>query len=123
MSSAWIPAVGQPIGHVTINGKRYPVAPDNAYYRALQTVFNERLGGIVGKSITQIDATAQGASSVVTVNAAALNALIVESTANAAALNAAIASLVAAGAPGAGAIPPVDPTPVFPPVDPGTDIP
>ena len=121
--SAWIPAAGQPIGHVSIGGQRYPVAVDNAYYRALQTVFNERLGGIVGKSITQIDATAQGASSVVSVNAAALHALIDEATVNAAALNAAIASLVAAGAPGAGSIPPVDPTPVFPPVDPGTDIP
>lgn len=123
MSSAWIPAFGQPIGYVTINGTRYPATVDSAWFRAFNTSFNERLGGITGKSITQIDATAQGASSVVTVNAAALNALIVESTANAAALNAAIASLVAAGAPGAGAIPPVDPTPVFPPVDPGTDIP
>ena len=121
--SAWLPAAGQPIGYVTINGQRYPATVDSTYYRAFQTAFNERLAGIVGKSITQIDATAQGASSVVTVNAAALQALINEATVNAAALNAAIASLVAAGAPGAGAIPPVDPAPEFPPVDPGTDIP
>ena len=121
--SDWIPTVGQPIGHVEIDGKRYPVKTDAVWYRAFNAAFNQRLGGIGGKSVTAVDATAQGASGVVVANAAALEAAIASLQANAASMAAAIASIQAGGLPGAGAIPPADPGTSIPPVDPGDEIP
>lgn len=121
--SDWIPAAGQPIGHVRINGQRLPVELDATWFRAFNTAFNQRLGGIGGKSVTAVDATAQGASGVVVANAASLEAAIASLQANAAATAASIASIQAAGLPGAGDIPPTDPGTTIPPVDPGGDIP
>lgn len=121
--SDWLPAAFQPVGHVEIGGKRYPVKIDPVYYRAFNNMFNDRLGGIGGKSVVQVDATAQGASGVVVANAAALAAAIAALEANAASLAASIASIQAGGLPGSGAIPPADPGTTIPPVDPGEDIP
>jgi hypothetical protein len=121
--SDWIPAAGQPIGYVEIDGKRHSVRADGVWYRAFNNAFNERLGGIGGKSVTQVDATAQGASGVVVANAAALESAIAALQANAASTAAAIASIQAGGLPGSGSIPPADPGITIPPVDPGDGIP
>jgi hypothetical protein len=121
--SDWIPAAGQPIGYVEVDGKRHSVRADGVWYRAFNNAFNERLGGISGKSVTQVDATAQGASGVVVANAAALEAAILALQANATSMAAAIASIQAGGLPGSGAIPPADDGTSIPPVDPGESIP
>jgi len=121
--SDWIPAAGQPIGYVEIDGKRHSVRADGVWYRAFNNAFNERLGGISGKSVTQVDATAQGASGVVVANAASLAAAIAALEANAASLAASIASIQAGGLPGSGAIPPPDDGSSIPPPDDGTQIP
>ena len=122
--SAWLPIAGAPVGWVTIDGKRHKVEISREYQGAFNEAFNTRLGGIGGKSVTSVDATAQGASGVVVNNAAALQALLDSTIETVAVLTAAVASLQAAGAPGAGAIvPPADPGTVVPPIDPGDEIP
>jgi hypothetical protein len=121
--SAWLPIAGAPIAWVTIDGKRYKCELSREYQNAFNEAFNNRLGGVGGKSVTQVDATAQGASGVVVANAAALEAAIVALQANAASMAAAIASIQAGGLPGSGAIPPADDGSSIPPVDDGTQIP
>ena len=121
--SSWLPSGDPIIAWVTIGGKRYPCEINRTYQNALNEAFNSRLGGIGGKSVTAVDATAQGASGVVVANAAALEAAIAALQANAASTAAAIASIQAGGLPGAGAIPPADPGTTIPPVNPGGDIP
>jgi hypothetical protein len=121
--SSWLPSGDPVIAWVTINGKRYPCEINRAYQNAFNEAFNIRLGGIGGKSVTQVDATAQGASGVVVSNAAALEAAIAALQANAASTAAAIASIQAGGLPGAASIPPADPGTTIPPVDPGESIP
>jgi hypothetical protein len=121
--SAWLSTAGDPIAWVYINGKRYKCEVSRTWQNAFNEAFNTRLGGISGKSVTQIDATAQGASGVVVANAAALEAAIVALQANAASMAAAIASIQAGGLPGSGSIPPADPGTSIPPVDPGDSIP
>jgi hypothetical protein len=121
--SAWLPIAGAPLGWVTVNGQRLKVEISREYQNALNEAFNQRLGGIGGKSVTAVDATAQGASGVVIANAAALEAAILALQANAASMAAAIASIQAGGLPGSGSIPPADPGTTIPPVDPGDQIP
>lgn len=88
MSEAWRPRAGSPIGFVTIGGQRYPVTPDSALMRWLDTMAN-RLGGAVAPTLPEV---AQQAAA--------------QADANAQSLAATLAVLQDNAIPGADAIPP-----------------
>lgn len=141
MSGAgWLPNSGEPIGY---DRGGFPIRVSPQWYRAYTAAF-ERLGGIVGKNVADIDALSTALKTMSLENAEAQEAMRAQGTENADALaiiaakvdeNATtLASLLAvvqaAALSGASSVPPAntDPAPPInidpiPPINPGVNLP
>jgi len=102
-----LPGPRMPLGYVVVNGQRLPVEIDPAYWRLFRHMWDDRLGGMSGPSMgevqTNVEATkAQAVNAVVT--AAAVEQL---ATTNAEALKATVQVAQNAGLAGASNIPEV----------------
>lgn len=149
MSAGWLPREGEPITRVIVQGRQYNLTMNGAWYRAF-VEFANRIGGIVGRSVQQVDELAAAVARMSVSNAAALQSVVDQGTANsvqaeqirqalvdnaatlaaiqaavvanAQALDDTIAVIQAAALPGSGSISATNDGSGVPPVDPGTSI-
>jgi hypothetical protein len=104
---AWLPSAQTPFGFVTINGQRYPMTPDPAWYRAFQHVFEVKIGGRFAPSLPDVVTTVETAQAAAVQNSQQVGALTQQSQANAESLSVARQVLQNNALPGAAQIPPV----------------
>lgn len=84
---AWLPSAQTPFGFVTINGQRYPMTPDPAWYRAFQHVFEVKLGGRSAPSLPDVVTTVESTQAAAVQSGQQVSALTQQGQANAESLN------------------------------------
>ncbi len=104
---AWLPSAQTPFGWVTINGQRYPMTPDPAWYRAFQHLFEVRLGGRAAPSLPDVVTTVETTQAAAVQNGQQVTALTQQSQANAESLAVVRQVAVNNALTGADQIPPV----------------
>lgn len=105
---AWLPSAQTPVGWVTINGVRYPVNIDPlSWYRALEHLFEIRLGGRGAPSLPDVVTTVETTQAAAVQSGQQVTALTQQSQANAESLSVVRQVAQNNGLAGADQIPPV----------------
>ncbi len=101
-----LPSSRVPIGWVDVNGKRQPVYIEvQAWFKFFQNLWENRLGGLGGKAISDVAAGIDQAAASVSQQAATTAAVVAQTQANAESLAAAREVIQNAALPGADQIP------------------
>jgi hypothetical protein len=83
----WLPNAQNPVGWVMVGGQKLPVQFDPVFYRALQHLFEVKLGGRAAPSLPDVVTTVESTQAAAVQNGQQVGALTQQSQANAESLN------------------------------------
>lgn len=83
----WLPNAQNPVGWVMVGGQKLPVQFDPVFYRALQHLFEVKLGGRAAPSLPDVITTVETTQAAAVQSGQQVSALTQQSQANAESLN------------------------------------